>query len=169
MNYQDKYLKYKSKYLKKKYGHNYIFKYKIDYNNNDLYYKHKYLKYKSKYLDLKQKQLEGGFFSNIFKALFSRSQKPPKDKFYADSMRAHFIKTQISSPEDIPINKIIFDNNILENIQKESKKQKKIADAIKTVLDKKKDILSQYPQYTFQNYLVGQVQNFNFTYKKNII
>ena len=51
MNYQQKYLKYKSKYLEKKYGH--CVKFKIDNNNNDLYYKQKYLKYKSKYLDIK--------------------------------------------------------------------------------------------------------------------
>ena len=52
MNYQQKYLKYKSKYLEKKYGHIQIFSYKID-NNNDLDYKQKYLKYKSKYLNIK--------------------------------------------------------------------------------------------------------------------
>jgi hypothetical protein len=49
MNYQDKYLKYKSKYFLKKYGHIQIFSYKY----NDLNYKQKYLKYKSKYLDIK--------------------------------------------------------------------------------------------------------------------
>jgi hypothetical protein len=52
MNYQHKYLKYKSKYLEKKYGHIQIFKYKVN-NDNDLNYKKKYLKYKSKYLDIK--------------------------------------------------------------------------------------------------------------------
>ena len=54
MNYQYKYLKYKSKYLDIKYGHSIILKidYDID-NDNDLYYQHKYLKYKSKYLDIK--------------------------------------------------------------------------------------------------------------------
>ena len=52
MDYQQKYLKYKSKYLEKKYGHIQIFSYKID-NNNDLDYKQKYLKYKSKYLNIK--------------------------------------------------------------------------------------------------------------------
>ena len=51
MNYQHKYLKYKSKYLEKKYGRKFRFRYKIDYDN-DLYYKHKYLKYKSKYLNI---------------------------------------------------------------------------------------------------------------------
>ena len=51
MNYQQKYLKYKSKYLEKKYGRKFRFRYKIDYDN-DLYYKHKYLKYKSKYLNI---------------------------------------------------------------------------------------------------------------------
>ena len=51
MNYQHKYLKYKSKYLEKKYG--YRVNFKIDNNNNDLDYKQKYLKYKSKYLDIK--------------------------------------------------------------------------------------------------------------------
>ena len=55
MNYQQKYLKYKSKYLQIKYGHNKIFSYsyKVNYDNNDLDYKKKYLKYKSKYLDIK--------------------------------------------------------------------------------------------------------------------
>ena len=52
MNYQHKYLKYKSKYLEKRYGHIQIFSYKID-NNNDLNYKQKYFKYKSKYLNIK--------------------------------------------------------------------------------------------------------------------
>jgi hypothetical protein len=47
MNYQYKYLKYKSKYLEKKYGRQ--FTYKIDYNNDDLDYKQKYFKYKLKY------------------------------------------------------------------------------------------------------------------------
>ena len=90
-------------------------------------------------------------------------------------MKAHFIKTQKYSPEDIPINKIIFENNILEKIEEESKKQKKpknITKAIEKVLNEKKDILSKNHKYTqdnFQNYLVGQVQNFNFTNKKNII
>jgi len=52
MNYQYKYLKYKSKYLEKKYGRK--FRYKIDNDNdNDLDFKQKYLKYKSKYLDIK--------------------------------------------------------------------------------------------------------------------
>jgi hypothetical protein len=50
MNYKQKYLKYKSKYLEKKYGRQ--FKLKIDYEN-DLDYKQKYLKYKSKYLNIK--------------------------------------------------------------------------------------------------------------------
>ena len=49
MNYQDKYLKYKSKYLEKKYGYIQIFSYKY----NDLNYKQKYFKYKSKYLNIK--------------------------------------------------------------------------------------------------------------------
>ena len=49
MNYQHKYLKYKSKYLEKRYGHIQIFSYKY----NDLDYKQKYLKYKSKYLNIK--------------------------------------------------------------------------------------------------------------------
>jgi hypothetical protein len=62
MNYQYKYLKYKSKYLEIKYG--YRVKFKIDNNNNDLYYKQKYLKYKSKYLDIK-KQQKGGVFGKI--------------------------------------------------------------------------------------------------------
>ena len=55
MNYQQKYLKYKSKYLQIKYGHNKIFSYsyKVNYDNNDLDYKKKYLKYKSKYLYIK--------------------------------------------------------------------------------------------------------------------
>ena len=51
MNYQHKYLKYKSKYLEKKYGRKFRFRYKIDYDN-DLDYKQKYLKYKSKYLNI---------------------------------------------------------------------------------------------------------------------
>ena len=55
MNYQQKYLKYKSKYLQIKYGHSKIFSYsyKVNYDNNDLDYKKKYLKYKSKYLYIK--------------------------------------------------------------------------------------------------------------------
>ena len=54
MNYQYKYLKYKSKYLEKKYGRKFRFTYKIDYDNdNNLDFKQKYLKYKSKYLDIK--------------------------------------------------------------------------------------------------------------------
>lgn len=52
MDYQHKYFKYKSKYLEKKYGHQFKFRYKIDYDN-DLDYKQKYFKYKSKYLSLK--------------------------------------------------------------------------------------------------------------------
>jgi len=52
MNFQHKYLKYKSKYFEIKYGHIQIFKYKVN-NDNDLEYKQKYLKYKSKYLDIK--------------------------------------------------------------------------------------------------------------------
>ena len=51
MNYQHKYLKYKSKYLEKKYGRKFRFRYKIDYDNY-LDYKQKYLKYKSKYLNI---------------------------------------------------------------------------------------------------------------------
>jgi hypothetical protein len=52
MNYQHKYLKYKSKYFFKKYGRQFRFRYKIDYEN-DLDYKQKYFKYKSKYLNIK--------------------------------------------------------------------------------------------------------------------
>ena len=76
MNYQHKYLKYKSKYLEKKYGRQFRFRYKTDYendsdykqkyfkyklkyggtrkyNNNNFDYQQKYFKYKSKYLDIK--------------------------------------------------------------------------------------------------------------------
>jgi hypothetical protein len=52
MDYQHKYLKYKSKYLDIKYDHRFKFIYKIDYDN-DLDFKQKYFKYKSKYLDIK--------------------------------------------------------------------------------------------------------------------
>jgi len=68
MDYQQKYLKYKSKYLEKKYGRKFRLRYKID-NNNDLYYKQKYFKYKSKYLDLKY----GG--APTFSSLFGRNEE----------------------------------------------------------------------------------------------
>ena len=58
MNYQHKYLKYKSKYFLKKYGHIQIFSYKY----NDFDYKQKYLKYKSKYLDIKYGSGNGSAF-----------------------------------------------------------------------------------------------------------
>jgi hypothetical protein len=69
MNYQNKYLKYKSKYLEKKYGRQFRFRYKIDYeNDNDLDYKQKYFKYKSKYLNIKY----GG--DKLSRAMAARTQ-----------------------------------------------------------------------------------------------
>ena len=75
MNYQHKYLKYKSKYLEKKYG--YRVNFKIDNNNNDLDYKQKYLKYKSKYLDIKY----GGAGATVAKPQApAKSAAPPPVK-----------------------------------------------------------------------------------------
>ena len=88
MNYQQKYLKYKSKYLEKKYGH--CVKFKIDNNNNDLYYKQKYLKYKSKYLDIKYGgetsiQARDRILAEGFKAAKILADKQSKDaKILAD-------------------------------------------------------------------------------------
>jgi len=65
MNYQHKYLKYKSKYLEKKYGNRFRLRYKINYNNDDLDYKQKYFKYKLKYLDIKQQFGSGKLIASV--------------------------------------------------------------------------------------------------------
>jgi hypothetical protein len=88
-------------------------------------------------------------------------------------MKAHLISGQKSSQEDIPINDMIFETNILKEIQKNSNKQNKkniaqaISDAIKTLKIKKKQNNLEFPE--LQKYLEGQVINYNYIHKKNII
>jgi hypothetical protein len=89
MDYQHKYLKYKSKYLDIKYDHRFKFIYKIDYDN-DLDFKQKYFKYKSKYLDIKY-----GGDSKVNRNARNRSKwEPPKKR------TTSFFNFSLSGPKE---------------------------------------------------------------------
>jgi hypothetical protein len=98
MDYQHKYLKYKSKYLYLKSGNTSVdkhklefrFKFKID-DENILDYQHKYLKYKSKYLDIKF-----GGDSKVNRNARDRSEWKPPTK----STTSFFSRFSLSGPKE---------------------------------------------------------------------
>ena len=148
MNYQYKYLKYKSKYLEKKYGHIQIFSYKY----NDFDYKQKYLKYKSKYLDIYfkyggSKAAERAAAAASLAAIRKSNQNTTGHSGYVDQ---NWIKTNAENAAIIEKNKAEAKAKAKADAPKmkaDAEANKKIADAKQKIKEKFKKILSEKTPY----------------------
>lgn len=171
MDYQQKYLKYKSKYLEKKYGRQFRLRYKID-NNNDLYYKQKYFKYKSKYLHLKY-----GGLSKAERAANAASSAAIRENNRKTSGESGYVNPKTIKEEEE--NLIIIEKLTKKEQEEKEKKKKKNKIIHDKVIDKILNQIEDIGKYDFKdkddNLLINKICSKNkviainnfFTKKEN--